>query len=111
MAGGHLQKEASMFSQHRVRSALLSTFVVLLLFVMSAGASGARVSQATTSSPAGVSGSAATLPCNLATPFNASNFPSSPNVNNPLLSYVPGTEFILEGRVNVGGQPLAHQVI
>jgi hypothetical protein len=100
-----------MFSQKRVLSALLSTFAVLLLLLMSAGAPGASVIQATTSSSAGTSGPAATLPCNLISPFNSSNFPNSPNVNNPLLSYVPGTEFVLDGRVNVGGQPLAHQVI
>jgi hypothetical protein len=100
-----------MFSQSRARSALLSTFAVLLLLLMSAGAPGASVSQATSSSSAGTPGPAATLPCNLATPFNKNNFPSSPNVNNPLLSYVPGTEFVLDGRVNVGGQPLAHQVV
>ena len=100
-----------MFSQQRIRSALLSTLAVLLLLLISAGAPGAGVSQATTSSLAGGPGPAATLPCNLATPFSANNFPSSPNVNNPLLSYVPGTKFVLEGRVNVGGQPLAHQVI
>jgi hypothetical protein len=100
-----------MFSQQRVRSALLSTFAVLLLLLISAGAPGASVSQATTLSSPAAAGPAATLPCNLATSFNSINFPSSPNVNNPLLSYVPGTKFVLEGRVNVGGQPLAHQVV
>jgi hypothetical protein len=100
-----------MFSQPRVRSALLSIFAALALLVISAGTARVSNSQATTSSSAGASHVAAALPCNLITPFNASNFPSSPNVNNPLLPYVPGTEFILEGRINVGGQPLNHQVI
>jgi len=100
-----------MFSQPHVRSALLSAFAVLLLLVISAGAPGAGVTQATSSSPAAPPGPAATLPCNLLTPFNASNFPSFPNVNNALLPYVPGTKLVLEGRVNVGGQPVDHQVI
>jgi len=98
-----------MFSHQRVRSALLSTFAVFLMLLISAGVPGG-VSQATSASTSGGPILAA-APCNLATAFNASNFPSTPNVNNTWLPYVPGTEFVLDGRVNVGGQPLAHQVI
>ncbi len=102
-----------MFSQPRARSALLSAFAVLLLFVISAGAPSTSVSQATTSSPAGAAAVGPTH-CDVNTAFNASSFPDPinvPNVNNPLLPYVPGTKLILDGRINVGGQPLAHQVV
>ena len=98
-----------MFSQPHLRHALLGALGVLLLLVVSVSAS--ATSQAASTPTAGAPHIGAAAPCNLATQFKASNFPSSPNVSNPLLSYVPGTEFILEGRVNVGGQPLAHQVI
>jgi len=47
----------------------------------------------------------------LLTPFNANNFPSSPNINNTWFPLAPGTKFVLDGRVNVGGQRLDHQVI
>jgi hypothetical protein len=99
-----------MFSHSRIRPALLSTLAVLLLFLTAAGAPGASVSQATTSSPAGGVGVAA-APCNLLTQFNASNFPSSPKIDNTWFPLTPGTQFILDGRINVGGQPLNHQVI
>ena len=115
-----------MFSQQHVRSALLSTFAVLLLLLMSAGAPGASVTQATSSSSAGASVSQATssasaatagvgpTKCDVNTAFSANSFPDPnniPNVNNPLLPYVPGTKLILDGRINVGGQPLSHQVV
>jgi hypothetical protein len=48
--------------------------------------------------------------CAPATEFGASNFPSSPKVNNPLFPLVPGTKAILEGRANRGGGALPHKV-
>src|SRR5689334_11084919 len=99
-----------MFSHSRIRSVLLSTLAVLLLFLTAAGAPGASVSQATTSSPAAGVGVAA-APCNLLTQFNASNFPNSPKIDNTWFPLTPGTQFVLDGRINVVGQSLNHQVI
>jgi len=108
-------KEASMFSQPRARSALLSAFAVLLLFVISVGAPGTSVSQATTSSPAGAPDSVVPSDCKNSTPpvtsFNASNFPTTPKVDNPLYPLVPGTQFILEGFTNSGNTHVEHRVI
>src|SRR5262249_25269816 len=100
-----------MFSQPRVRSALLSIFAALALLLISAGTAQVSTSQGTTSSSVGASRVAAALPCNLLTPFNANNFPNSPNINNTWFPLVPGTKFVLDGRVNVGGQRLDHQVV
>jgi hypothetical protein len=105
------RKEASMFSQQRVRSALLSALAVLLLLLVSAGAPGASFSQATTAPDAAAPGVVAALPCQLLTPFSAGNFPNPTNINNQWFPLVPGTKFVLDGRVNVGGQSLSHQVV
>src|SRR6185436_4515227 len=93
-----------------LRSALLSALALLLLLT-SAGAPGAGVSQATTSSTGGASVLAATLPCNLATPFSASNFPAAPNINSTWFPLIAGMQFTWQGFANTGGSPLAHQVI
>ncbi|HEY3190299.1 MAG TPA: hypothetical protein VGJ70_22605, partial [Solirubrobacteraceae bacterium] len=39
-----------------------------------------------------------------------SAFPPTPVVNSSLLPLVPGAQRVLEGRSNVSGQPLPHQV-
>ena len=44
-------------------------------------------------------------------PFSRDNFTRATTIDNEFLPLVPGTRFILEGRANRTGQPLAHQVI
>jgi hypothetical protein len=49
--------------------------------------------------------------CDPAAPFDSRNFTRSTTIDNEFLPMTPGTRFILEGRANRTGQPLAHQVI
>jgi hypothetical protein len=49
--------------------------------------------------------------CAAAVPFDSKNFTRSTTIDNEFLPLTPGTRFILEGRANRTGQPLAHQVI
>lgn len=92
-----------MFSQLRVRSALLSTVAALLLLLTSA--------QAATSSAAGTSSATATLPCDAIVHFDRDDFSNSTNIDNKWLPLVPGTQLTLDGRANRGGGPLPHRVV
>src|SRR5262245_13379010 len=102
-----------MFNQRRIQFALLSSLAVLGLLLTSVAAAGINGGRTTTSPPAGASGPSATLasapagapgpaalPCNLLTPFNANNFPSSPSLNNTWLPVAPGTLLVMDGRIN-----------
>ncbi|HEU5013897.1 MAG TPA: hypothetical protein VFT66_15360, partial [Roseiflexaceae bacterium] len=99
-----------MFRQQRAWVALLA-FAAVALLLSSTGATGASASQAPGSLPGGAASVPAAAPCNLITPFNASNFSNPTNINSTWFPLVPGTEFIWEGRVNQGGQRVDHQVI
>ncbi len=100
-----------MFSQQRVRSALLSTFAVLLLCVLSAGAPGAGVSQATTLSPAKASSMTTTSSCDPLTRFDSNNFSNPTTIDNRWLRLIPGMQLTLDGYANRGGGLLPHQVV
>jgi len=125
-----------MFGHSHIRSALLSTLAVLLVLLASVDAPGAGASQVTiasnaraaaapTADPAQIASSAraaatatpdpAQVQCANMTaptpPFSAANFPNPPLSDNTFYSLVPGTQFIMEGRANLGGGTLDHQVI
>src|SRR5262249_8514485 len=101
-----------MFSHHRARPAILSTVAVLMLLVALAGGPGAGLNQPAGAAPAAASPASAIPPdCGLLTPFDASKFPISPNINNSGLPLAPGMKLVLDGRINAGGQPLNHQVV
>ena len=100
-----------MFSQQRVRSSLLSTFAVLLLLLISAGAPVVSISQATTLSPAKASSMTTTSSCDPLTLFDSNNFSNPTTIDNHWLPLIPGTQLTLEGYADRGGGILAHQVV
>lgn len=99
-----------MFDKRHIRF-LLSVFITLPLLLIGAGAPGASISEATTAAPDVVASVPAAAPCNLAVPYDANTFTNPTNINNQWFPLVPGTQLTLEGRVNVGGDRLDHQVI
>src|SRR6266545_7235372 len=105
------RKEASMFSQQLVRSALLRTLAALLLLVTSAGAAGVSAGQATTASHTAASSVTAKRACDPLTDFSSDNFSNPTKIDNTWSPLVPGTQFILEGQANRGGGLLPHRVV
>jgi hypothetical protein len=85
-------------SQRRLRSDPVRIFFALtLLLAATVGAASAEVTPTTSCDPVG--------------PFASKDFTRSTTIDNQFLPLVPGTRFILEGRANRTGEPLAHQVI
>jgi hypothetical protein len=48
--------------------------------------------------------------CVRAVRFDAGSFPATPDIDNPLLPFVPGTQLVLQGRSNVTGALVDHTV-
>ena len=59
---------------------------------------------------AAATASAAQPPCRELVRFNPLNFPTTPAVTNSRLPLIPGWQRVYEGRSNVSGQSLPHQV-
>ena len=59
---------------------------------------------------AAATASAAEPPCRQLVRFNPLNFPATPAVTNTRLPLIPGWQRVYEGRSNVNGQALPHQV-
>ena len=89
-----------MSSAQRIRSVLLSVLVVLRSSLASADAAGASSVSA-----------GAPLPCAPVKNFKASDFTDPTKINNKWLPLVPGTQFFLEGTINVDGVSQPHRVI
>lgn len=70
----------------------------------------AALSATGTSAATSVSTALAPNRCSEAAPFDATNFPRIPRIDNQWLPLVPGTRLVLEGRADRGGGPLPHQV-
>src|SRR5689334_17070242 len=93
----------------RGRSAFLSTFMMLLMLLTSAGVALAGPIDAGEPSESTVDNRS--IPCSQPVEFDRHEFPNRPVIDNPLTPFVPGTQFILEGRANRGGGPLPHRVV
>lgn len=84
-----------MFMHRRLVSALLSMIVVIVLFLPGVGVASVEAKSY----------------CNPIVPFDRTNFPASPMIDNRYFPFVPGTQFVYEGTSNQGGGPTAHTVI
>jgi hypothetical protein len=65
----------------------------------------------TSVSVAGASSGSATPSCDPLTDFRLSDFPRPTTIDNQWYPLVPGTQFIMDGTINVGGTPTAHRVV
>ena len=99
-----------MYRGQRGRSACLSAFMMLLMLLTSAGVALADPID-DTSGPAESTVDNHSLPCSQPVEFDRHEFPNRPVINNQWTPFVPGTQFILEGRANRGGGPLPHRVV
>ena len=99
-----------MFRVQRGRSACLSAFMTLLMLLTSAGVALAGPMDDTGTPPEDTVDHHS-LPCAQPVAFNRHEFPNRPVIDNQLTPFVPGTQFILEGRANRGGGPLPHRVV
>ena len=99
-----------MFRVERGRSAFLSAFMTLLMLLTSAGVALADPIDDTGTPPEDTVDNHS-LPCSQPVEFNRHAFPNQPVIDNQWSPFVPGTQFILEGRANRGGGPLPHRVV
>ena len=81
----------------RVRPAVLTILVTLLLFFANSVAASADDGRPP--------------PCNTAAQFDPANFPNPPKIDNQWDPRTPGTQFILSGEADGGGGLLPHQVV
>jgi len=82
---------------NRVRPAVLSILITILLFFANSVAASADDPEPP--------------PCNTAAQFDPANFPNPPKIDNQWDPRVPGTQFILSGEADRGGGLLPHQVV
>jgi hypothetical protein len=92
-------KESAMFSLQCGRFTPLRVLAVVLLLVTQVGVVEA----------AGLPGAGRT--CERALRFEDGNFSNPTRIDNKWLPLVPGTQFILSGRINAGGRRLPHRVV
>src|SRR6476661_10498206 len=99
-----------MYRVQRGRSAFLSVFMMLLMLLTSAGVALAGPID-DSSDPSESTIDNRSIPCSQPVEFDRHEFPNRPVIDNPLAPFVPGTQFILEGRANRGGGQLPHRVV
>lgn len=86
----------------------MNNLMGLVGFFTSSVIAGALLLVSTTASLAQGQGQAG---CDPLVPFQPSDFSNPTRIDNQWLPLTPGTQFTLEGRASVGGEPLPHSVV
>jgi hypothetical protein len=91
-----------MFGKLQIRSILISAVIVFLPLISNTGSNGTGVVTPATS---------ATSACGPLTGFALENFSSPLKIDNQFYPLVPGTQFTLDGVVDVNGVSTSHRVV